>query len=108
MSLKAKLIVDSLRWSLEQRGIQVYIEQKGNTDAGAIFIKHDKGKGLHDVYHSVNDYNLGKKIKFLNTFTEEKLNDFFKKQSDIDADLWLIEIVSKGFDLDTLFLKQGL
>ena len=108
MSLKAKLIVDSLRWSLEQRGIQVYIEQKGNADAGAIFIKHDKGKGLHDVYHSVNDYNLGKKIKFLNTFTEEKLNDFFKKQSDIDTDLWLVEVVSKGFDLDTLFLNQGL
>ena len=108
MFLKAKLIVDSLRWCLEQQGIQVYIEQKGNADAGAIFIKHDKGQGLYDVYHSVNDYRLGKKIRFLNTFTEEKLNDFFKKQIDIDADLWLVEVVSKGFDLDTLFLKQGL
>ena len=108
MSLRTKFIVDSLRWSLEQQGIQVYIEQKGNADAGAIFIKHDKGQGLHDVYHSVNDYNLGKKIKFLNTFTEEKLNDFFKNQRDIDADLWLVEVVSKGFDLDTLLLKQGL
>ena len=49
-----------------------------------------------------------KKIKFLNTFTEEKLEDFFKKQIDIDADLWLVEVVSKGFDLDTLLLKQGL
>ena len=108
MYLKAKLIVDLLRWSLEQRGIQVYIEHKGNADAGAIFIKHDKGQGIYDVYHSVNDYNMGKKIKFLNTFTEEKLNDFLKKQCDIDADLWLIEVVSKGFDLDALFLKQGL
>ena len=108
MYLKAKLIVDSIRWSLEQQGIQVYIEHKGDADAGAIFIKHDKGQGLYDIYHSVNDYNIGKKIKFLNTFTEEKLNDFFKKQSDIDTDLWLIEVVSKGFDLDTLFLKQGL
>ena len=108
MSLKAKIIVDSLRWGLEQQGIQVYIEQKGNADAGAIFIKHDNGQGLYDVYHSVNDYNFRKKIKFLNTFTEEKLDDFFKKQIDIDADLWLVEVVSKGFDLDTLLLKQGL
>ena len=108
MSLKAKIIVDSLRWHLEQQGIQVYIERKGNADAGAIFIKHDNGQGLHYVYHSVNDYNFRKRIKFLNTFTEEKLDDFFKKQIDIDADLWLVEVVSKGFDLDTLLLKQGL
>ena len=108
MNLKAKMIVDSIRWSLERKGIQVYIEHKGDSDAGAIFIKHDKGNGLYDVYHRVNDYNMGKKIKFLDTFTEEGLNGFFKKQTDIDADLWLIEVVSKGFDLDSLFLKQGL
>ena len=102
------MIVDTIRWSLERQGIQVYIEHKGDSDAGAIFIKHDKGQGLYDVYHRVNDYNKGKKIKFLNTYTEERLNEFFKKQANIDADLWLIEVVSKGFDLDSLFLKQGL
>ncbi len=108
MYLKSKLIVDSLRWGLEDQGIQVYIQHKGNADAGAIFVKHDKGQGLYDVYHSINDYNVGKKIKFLNTFTEEKLNEFFKKQHNIDADLWLVEVVSNGFDIDTFFLKRGL
>mgnify|MGYP001228689863 CR=1 FL=1 len=108
MSLKAKMIVDSIRWSLERQGIQVYVEHKGDSDAGTIFIKHDKGQGLYDVYHTVNDYSKGKRIKFLNTFTEENLNDFFKKQTDIDADLWLIEVVSKEFDLNGLFIKQGL
>ena len=107
MRLKTKIIVDSLRFVPEQQGIQVYIERKGNADAGAIFVKHDNGQGLYDVYHSVNDYKK-KKIKFLNTFTKEKLDDFFKRQIDIDADLWLVEVVSKGFDLDTLLLKQGL
>ena len=29
--------------------------------------------------------NIGKKIRFLNTFTEEKLTEFFKKQIDIDS-----------------------
>ena len=108
MNLKAKMIVDAIRWSLERQGIQVYIEHKGDIDAGAIFIKHDKGDGLYDVYHRVNDYNVGKRFELLNTFTEERLRDFFKKQTNIDADLWLIEIVSKGFDLHSLFLKQGL
>ena len=108
MNVKARIIVDSIRWSLERQGIQVYIEHKGDSDSGAIFIKHDKGEGVYDVYHRVNDYNKGKRIKFLDTFTEERLYDFFKKQTDIDADLWLIEVVSKGFDLDSLFLKQGL
>ena len=108
MNLKAKLVVDTIRWSLEKQGIQVYIEHKGDSDAGAIFIKHDKGEGLFDVYHRVNDSDMGKKIEFLNTFTEERLNIFFKKQTDIDCDLWLIEVVSKGLDLHTLFLKQGL
>ena len=108
MNLKAKIIVDSIRWSLEKEGIPVYIERKGDSDAGAIFIKHDKGQGLYDVYHRVNDYSKGKKIKLLNTFTEERLNEFFKKETDIDADLWLIEVVSRGFDLNDLFLKQGL
>ena len=108
MNLKAKLIVDTIRWSLERKGIPVYIERKGDSDAGAIFVKHDKGKGLYDVYHRVNDYNEGKKIKFLSTFTEPSIREFFKKQSDIDSDLWLIEVVSKDFDLNGLFLKQGL
>ena len=108
MNLKAKMIVDSIRWTLERQGIQVYIECKGDSDAGAIFVKHDKGEGLFDVYHRVNDYNEGKRIKFLNTFTEESLNEFFKKQTDIDRDLWLIEVVSKRLDLHNLLLKQGL
>ena len=108
MNLKAEMIVDTIRWSLERQGIQVYIEHKGDSDAGAIFIKHDKGEGLYEVYHRVNDINIGKKIRFLNTFTEEKLTDFFKKQVEIDSDLWLIEVVSKGYNLHRLFLKQGL
>ena len=82
MVLKTKMIVDSIRWSLERKGIPVYIEHKGDRDAGAIYIKHDKGQGLYDVYHRVNDYNEGKRIKFLNTFTEERLDEFFKKQID--------------------------
>ena len=108
MNLKAKMIVDTIRWSLERKGIPVYIERKGDSDAGAIFVKHDKGKGLYDVYHRVNDYNEGKKIKFLNTFTESSIKEFFKIQTDTDSDLWLIEVVSKDFDLHDLFLKQGL
>ena len=108
MNLKAKMIVDTIRWSLERQGIQVYIEHKGDIDAGAIFIKHDKGEGTYDVYHRVNDYNKGKKFELLNTFTDERLSDFFEKQTNIDADLWLIEVVSKGYDLHSLFLKQGL
>ena len=108
MNLKAKMIVDTIRWSLERQGIQVYIEHKGDSDAGAIFIKHDKGEGTYDVYHRVNDYNNGKKFELLNTFTDERLSDFFEKQTNIDADLWLIEVVSKGYDLHSLFLKQGL
>ena len=108
MDLNAKMIVDSIRWSLERQGIPVYIEHKGDINAGAIFIAHDKGRGLYDVYHRVNDYNEGKRLKYLNTFNEERCNEFFKKQIDIDADLWLIEIVSKEIDLHDLFLKQGL
>ena len=108
MNLKAKMIVDTIRWSLERKGIPVYIERKGDVDAGAIFVKHDKGKGLYDVYHRVNDYNEGKKIKFFSTFTESSIKEFFRKQSDIDTDLWLIEVVSKDFDLHDLFVKQGL
>ena len=108
MNLKSIMIVDTIRWSLERKGIPVYIEHKGDSDAGAIFVKHDKGDGLYDVYHRVNDYNEGKKIKFFNTFTESSIKEFFRKQSDIDTDLWLIEVVSKDFDLHRLFLKQGL
>ncbi len=108
MSLKSKMIVDTIRWSLERQGIQVYIEHKGDSDAGAIFIKHYKGEGLYDVYHRVYDYKMVKKFEFLNTLTEENLSSFFKKQTDIDTDLWIIEVVSKGFDLHSLFSKQGL
>ena len=108
MDLKAKIIVDSIRWSLERQGIPVYIEHKGDSNAGAIFIAHDKGQGLYDIYHRVNDYNEGKRIKYLNSFNEERRNEFFKIQTDTDSDLWLIEVVSKDFDLHDLFLKQGL
>ena len=50
----------------------------------------------------------GKKIKFLSTLTESSIKEFFKLQIDTDADLWLIEVVSKDFDIHDLFLKQGL
>ena len=56
MNLKSKMIVDTIRWSLERQGIQVYIEHIGDSDAGAIFIKHDKGEGLYDVYHRAVSY----------------------------------------------------
>ena len=108
MDLKAKMIVDSIRWALERNGIPVSIVHRGDSDAGAIFIVHDKGNSLYDVYHRINDYNEGKKIKFFNTFTEKVMNDFFDKQIDIDPDLWLVEVVSKKFDFHDLFLKQGL
>ena len=108
MALKAQMIVDSIRWSLERQGISVYIEHRGDSNAGAIFIAHDKGEGLYDVYHRVNAYNEGTRIKYLNTFSEERLKEFFKKQIDVDADLWLIEIVSREVDLVDLFLKKGL
>ena len=49
-----------------------------------------------------------KKIKFLSTLTESRIEEFFKLQIETDADLWLIEVVSKDFDLHDLFLKQGL
>ena len=108
MNLKAKMIVDIIRLSLERMGIQVYIEHMGDSDAGAIFIKHDKGKGLYDVYHRVNDNDEGKKIKFLDTFTDNRIDAFFEKQIEFDTDLWLIEVVSSRLDLRSLFYEQGL
>ena len=39
MTLKAQMIVDSIRWSLERKGIPVYIEHKGDGDAGAILFQ---------------------------------------------------------------------
>ena len=108
MNIKANIIVDAIRWGLEQQGIQVYIEHKGDNDAGAIYINHDKGEGLYDVYHRVNDYEKGRKIKFLKTYTEEKLGKFLKNQIDIDNDLWLIEVVSSKIDLEAFFREQGL
>ena len=79
-----------------------------NNDAGAIYINHDKGEGLYDVYHRVNDYEKGRKIRFLETYTEEKLGKFFNDQIDIDNDLWLIEVVSSKIDLEAFFREQGL
>jgi hypothetical protein len=108
MSLKAKMIVDIIRLSLERMGIQVYIGHIGDNDAGAIFIKHDKGEGLYDVYHRVNDNDKGKKIKFLDTFTDNRIKEFFEKQIEFDTDLWLIEVVSSRLDLRSLFYEQGL
>ena len=55
MNLKAKMVVDTIRWSLERQGIQVYIEHKGDSDAGAIFIKHDKGEGTYDCLLYTSD-----------------------------------------------------
>ena len=108
MDLKAKMVVDSIRWGLERQGIPVYIEHKGDNNAGAIFIAHNRGNGLYDVYHRVYDYIGGKRIKLFDTFTEERLKEFFKKQTDIDPDLWLIEVDSKEVDLNYLFVRQGL
>ena len=52
MDLKAKMIVDSIRWSLERQGIPVYVEHKGYSNAGAIFI----GESSPEVF---GDYCAG-------------------------------------------------
>ena len=108
MNLKAKMIVDIIRMRLEQKGIQVYIEHTGDCDAGAIFINHDIGEGSYDVYHRINDIDNKKKIKFLYSFTETQLKKFFKKQIEVDSDVWIIEVVSNKIDLIDFLNDQGL
>ena len=76
MNLKAKMIVDTIRWSLERQGIQVYIEHKGDSDAGAIFIKHDLMNGYIELYHRVYNDNAEKKL-----FTIREAIDFLRART---------------------------
>ena len=56
----------------------------------------------------MNKRVLNSFLKLNKRVDQNRIKEFFKKQIDIDADLWLIEVVSKEADLTDLFLKQGL
>ena len=108
MNLKAKMIVDTIRWSLERQGIQVYIEHKGDSDAGAIFIKHDLMNGNIELYHRVYNNNGEKKFQFLDILGKHKCDHFIKKQISFDSDVWIIEVEARYFKLNKVFSKLGL
>lgn len=108
MALQSKIVLDAIRKNLEYEGIQFYIEHRGDKEAGAIYIKHDRGESEIDVYHRVNEFDKGMQIKFLDSFNDNALNAFFKKQLEVDSDLWLVEIVSRKINLKAFLLELGL
>ena len=65
MNLKAKMIVDTIRWSLERKEFRSILSIKVIVDAGAIFIKHDKGEGPMMSIIGLMTIMREKKLNFL-------------------------------------------
>ena len=108
MNFTTTLIIDLLRKDIENYGIPFYLEKKGNREAGAIFIKHDLMNGYIELYHRVYNKKGEKKFQVLDTFERHKCEDFIKKQISFDPDVWIVEVESRDFQLNKVFLKLGL
>lgn len=93
--LKARFWVDALRWRAESAGASVYVDRKGDPDAGVVLVKVLLPQRQAQLYVPVRDME-GERLWTLPLGTEPSEESdvvaYLQRRTDRDRDLWVIEI----------------
>ena len=99
MRLKSSLFVSALMRSESLNGSFCAIVRKGAEEAGAIFIVHNKGLNLSDLYGPapqmfLEDINPSERFFELlhKELSELEVSEKLDKQINFDPDCWVIEL----------------
>ena len=105
--LKSKIIIKAGIRAAERNFSSAYITKRGDSDAGAIFVKIDTLDGYAKLYsrNLVYDFDKNKDlIRFEDLYPNKKIKGAdidlrLTKEISIDRDCWVVEIEDKnGFN----------
>ena len=105
--LKAEIIINAGIRAAERNFANAYVIKRGDSDAGAIFIKIDTLDGYAKLYsrNLVYDFDKNKDlVKFQDLYPNKKIESRdvdmrIAKEVSIDRDCWIVEIEDKkGFN----------
>ncbi|MCP2670865.1 DUF1491 family protein [Maricaulaceae bacterium EIL42A08] len=93
--LKARFWVDALRWRAESAGASVYVDRKGDPDAGVVLVKVLLPQRLAQLYVPVRDMEgerLWTQPLGPEPVDEMSVTAYLQRRTDRDPDLWVVEI----------------
>ena len=103
IELKSEILINAGIRAAERNFTNAYVTKRGDTEAGAIFVKIDTLDGYAKLftrnlkYDLINENNF---VEFINLYPEKKIQNIdidkrVSKEIEIDRDCWIVEIEDK-------------
>ncbi len=103
IELKSEILINAGIRAAERNFTNAYVIKKGDSEAGAIFVKVDTLDGYAKLFTRNLKYDLINEndvAEFVNLYPEKKLQNIdidkrITKEIEIDSDCWIVEIEDK-------------
>ena len=103
IELKSEILINAGIRAAERTFTNAYITKRGDSEAGAIFVKVDTLDGYAKLFTRNLKYDLINEndvVEFVNLYPEKKLQNIdidkrITKEIEIDSDCWIVEIEDK-------------
>ena len=103
IELKSEILINAGIRAAERNFTNAYVTKRGDSAAGAIFVKIDTLDGCAKLftrnlkYDLINENNF---VEFINLYPEKKIQNIdidkrISKEIEIDRDCWIVEIEDK-------------
>ena len=101
--LKSEILINAGIRAAEKNFTNAYVTKRGDSEAGAIFVKVDTLDGYAKLFTRNLKYDLINEndvVEFVNLYPEKKLQNIdidkrITKEIEIDSDCWIVEIEDK-------------
>ena len=101
--LKSEILINAGIRAAERNFTSAYVTKRGDTEAGAIFVKIDTLDGYAKLFTRYLKYDLINEndvVEFVNLYPEKKIQNVdidkrISKEMEIDSDCWIVEIEDK-------------
>ena len=103
IELKSEILINAGIRAAERNCTNAYVTKRGDTEAGAIFVKIDTLNGYAKLFTRNLKYDLINEndvVEFVNLYPEKKIKNVdidkrISKEMEIDSDCWIVEIEDK-------------
>ena len=103
IELKSEILINAGIRVAERNLTNAYVTKRGDSEAGAIFVKIDTLDGYAKLFTRNLKYDLTNEnnfVEFINLYPEKKIQNIdidkrVSKEIEIDRDCWIVEIEDK-------------
>ena len=103
IELKSEILINAGIRASERNLTNAYVTKRGDTEAGAIFVKINTLDGYAKLFRRNLKYdfiNENDVIEWINLYPEKKIQNIeidkrITKEMEIDSDCWIVEIEDK-------------